>query len=239
VTLITVCRLTSDWASAVKSNISMLTNAATDTARQSVTWLARVALLSICSASAGAEARLCNQQLLPWLWASRACSRPRQPSRSRLRSVSAACVMSTTWLPEDAALPPHATGDAAAAREPGSEPVMAPPHDVDQPDGRPGRLQRPSRQSAVAEAHLPGSAPQGGTDVACKLPRGPARVEPGPPEAKGGGGGFAAGSGGRLLFEKVLTSSDVSGPGRVVVPKVRTHAERRQADRLLFAAHWS
>jgi hypothetical protein len=147
--------------------------------------------------------------------------------------------MSNTWLPEDAALPPHATGDAAAARDPGSEPVTAPPQDEGQPDGRPGRPQRPSRQSAVAEAHLPGSAAQGGTDAARKPPRGPARIEPGPPEAKGGGGGFAAGSGGALLFEKVLTSSDVSGPGRVVVPKVRTHVERRQADRLLLAAHRS
>jgi len=239
VSLITVCSLASDLASALKSNISLLTNAAIDTARQSVTWRCTRRTAQYLLRVGRGRARLCNHQLLSWLWASRARSRPRQPSRSRARSVSAACVMSTTWLPEDAALPPHATVDAAAAREPGSEPVTAPPHDEDQPDGRPGRPQRPSRQSAVAEAHLPGSAPQGGTDVARKLPRGPARVEPGPPEAKGGGGGFAAGSGGRLLFEKVLTSSDVSGPGRVVVPKVRTHAERRQADRVLFAAHWS
>lgn len=40
----------------------------------------------------------------------------------------------------------------------------------------------------------------------------------------GGSGGAGAGSsgGGELLFEKMLTSSDAGGPGRVVIPKVET-----------------
>ena len=42
--------------------------------------------------------------------------------------------------------------------------------------------------------------------------------------AKGGGSGGTGGGGGggEVLFEKMLTSSDAGGPGRVVIPKVET-----------------
>ena len=156
----------------------------------------------------------------------------------REESAGGAGPSQRSGLPGKAAAAQRGPGGAAAC--PAAEPSQSPAERqtdagdaaAPEPAGKPGAMHKlrtradsadekeKEREKEKEKVRGPARRSSDGGDKPKAQPRSKSKDADerpaGSPKSKGGGGG-----GGAVLFEKVLTSSDAGGPGRVVIPKVR------------------
>ena len=121
---------------------------------------------------------------------------------------------------DGAAHPAAETPQSAAERRAGAGGAAAA-----EPAAKPGAKQLRTRADSAGSPEEKVGGPRRRSSDRGDKPKGQTRSmgkaaderPAGSPKSKGGGGG----GGGAVLFEKVVTSSDAGGPGRVVIPKVR------------------